>query len=58
MYTLFIIGNEKITQHVGLSKKFAKQLARLALERNELVQVLTPKKKMINISLKDIESRL
>lgn len=54
MYTLFIIGRDKISQHNGLSRKFAKQLARIALERNELVQVLTPKKKMLNITLKEI----
>lgn len=53
MYNVYIIGNKTVTQHVNLSKKFAKQLALAALKRNNLVQVLTPNKKFVTVTLKD-----
>lgn len=53
MYTLFIMNGE-IKQLNNLNKKFARQLAIQALYQNKTVQVLTPSKKYITLTLKDI----
>ena len=53
MYTLFIMNGE-IKQLNNLNKKYARQLAIQALYQNKTVQVLTPNKKYITLTLKDI----